>query len=279
MRTHARRLLVCAPVLALLAGLLVSSGTRGQGKAGIWKPFLPDDAYKELVERAHKDLNASLNAKPFDEDEAVKAQYAAVLVAAYNLSSPKGNKDVAATALKLAEVLKNPKKLAEAKSLAADLTAGKAGAGAANLLGQPMTNFVEDKAAIMAFFKTKEKGGEGLPETLQINIRLKNKFNGIEELIGELDKKKLTPANLAKGKEELILMAYKTAVVGVITHDYAPARPFKGKAPKLWLDYSEQMRDAGIELADAVRKGDPEAVQRAAKRLNASCLQCHGNFR
>jgi hypothetical protein len=267
-------------VLAVAVGLLLSAGSQGQGKAGgIWKPFLPDDAYKELVDRAYKDITEGLKAKPFDEDEAAKVQFAAVLVAAYNLSSPKGDKQMAATALKLADILKNPKKVNDAKKVAADLTAGKAVTGANNLLGQPMNNFVEDKGNIMAFFKTKEKGGEGLPPTLQFNVRLKGKSNGIEELIGELDKKKLTPANLAKGKDELILMAYKAAVVGVITHDYAPLKPFKGKAPKLWLDDSEQMRDAAIELVEAIRKNNVDDVQRTAKRLNASCLQCHSNFR
>src|SRR5207249_175972 len=167
-----------------------------------------------------------------------KVQFNALLVAAYNLSSSKGDKQLAATALKLADVLKNPKKVADAKKLAADLAAGKAAPGV-QLKLEPMSTYVEDKGVIMAHYKTKE--------------------NGVEELISELDKKKLTPANLSKGKEELILMAYKAAVHGVITHDYAPARPVKGKAPKLWLEHSVQMRDAAIDLADAVRKGDVEA--------------------
>jgi hypothetical protein len=278
MRTHVRRLLVCAPVLALAVAFLAGAGLRGQGKDAIWKPILPDDAYKELVARANKDIAEGLNAKPFDEDEAAKVQFNALLVAAYNLSSAKGDKQLAATALKLADVLKNPKKVAEAKQLAADLAAGKAAPGVQFKL-EPMSTYVEDKGVIMAHYKTKEKGGEGLPPALQFNIRLKNKFNGVEELISELDKKKLTPANLSKGKEELILMAYKAAVHGVITHDYAPARPVKGKAPKLWLEHSVQMRDAAIDLAEAVRKGDVEAVQRTAKRLNSSCLQCHSDFR
>ena len=63
-RAFARRVLETLPLeensddfvfdnemLAQAVAFLASPGTRGQGNGPIWKAFLPDDAYKELVTR------------------------------------------------------------------------------------------------------------------------------------------------------------------------------------------------------------------------------------
>jgi hypothetical protein len=250
-------------------------GRAGGDKKSPWKPILPADSYKELVKRAQDTLKEGLKTKP--NDETIKpAQVAAALIAAYNLSSPAGNKAQAEAALKLADLLKSPKNYAQAKALADDLIAGKAVGGGA--IGD-LNAIVEDLGDIMIYFKTKEKGGEGLPKELQTTPPLKGTLNGVEAKIAALRKKKLSNDRLKLEQNELILMAYRTAVIGAMAHSYAPARKVGQKDPAMWRELAELMRDAGAAVAEAARKGDPEAVQRAADTLDTSCTRCHSVFR
>jgi hypothetical protein len=274
MRTHFGRY---AGGAALLAALVLAGGfgRAGGDKKSPWKLILPADSYKELVKRAQDTLKEGLKTKP--NDETIKpAQVAAALIAAYNLSSPAGSKDKAAAALKLADLLKSPKDYAKAKQLADDLIAGKANGGGP---GGDLNAIVEDLGDIMIYFKTKEKGGEGLPKELQTTPPLKGTLNGVEAKIAALRKKKLSNDRLKIEQPELILMAYKTAVIGSMAHAYAPARKVGQKDPAMWRELAEQMRDAGAAVAEAARKGDAEAVQRAADTLDSSCTRCHSVFR
>jgi hypothetical protein len=275
MRTHFGRWAGGAALLAALV-VLATQGLAGGGKESPWKAILPGDSYKELVARAQKTLAEKLATKP--DDEAIKpAQVAAALIAAYNLSSKEGNKAQADAALKLAELLKSPKNYAQAKKLADDLIAGKTtGGGAA---GTDMNTIVEDLGDIMVYFKTKMKGGEGLPEVLQSTPPLKGTLNGVEAKIASLRKRELTKDKLAKERDEIILMAYKTAVIGSMAHSYAPARKVGQKDPAVWRELSIQMRDGGAAVAEAARKSDPAALLKAADRLESSCTACHSVFR
>jgi hypothetical protein len=275
MRTHIGRLAGGTALLAALA-LLASQGWAGGGKESPWKTILPGDSYKELVARAQATIKEGLATKP--NDETIKpVQVAAALIAAYSLSSKDGNKGQAAAALKLADLLKSPKQYAEAKKLAADLAVGKA-VGPAGM-SHEINTYVDDLGDIMIYFKTKLKGGEGLPESLQTTPPLKVTLNGVEAKISALRKKALAAKRLAVERDELILMAYRTAVIGEMSYSYAPARKVGQKDPAAWHELSIQMRDAGVELAEAARKGNPEAVQRAADRLETTCTKCHSIFR
>jgi hypothetical protein len=274
MRTHFGRWAggVALPVALVLAA---GFGVAGGDKKSPWKAILPAETYKELVARAQKTLTEKLATKP--DDEGLKsAQVAAALIAAYNLSSPAGNKDQANAALKLADLLKTPKTYAQAKKLADDLAAGKATAG--NM--EPNINaYVDDLGDIMIYFKTKEKGGEGLHPSLQSTPPLKGTLNGVEAKIAALRKKALTPEKMKKERDEIIVLAGRTATIGAITIAYAPARKVGQKDPAIWREFSVNMRDAAAELLEAARKDDPAGVQRAADRLDTSCTQCHSIFR
>jgi hypothetical protein len=152
---------------------------------------------------------------------------------------------------------------------------GKGGAprtGKATDLTDPKTYV--DLADLMEFFKTKNKGGEGIHPALQSNIRLKGALNGIEEKLRALSMKKLTDANMTKEADELTLLGYRMAVVGELTYFYTP----KQKA-KEWQDLSLDMRNAGLALAEAAKKKDAEAVLKTSNALNSSCTQCHSGFR
>jgi len=54
----------------------------------------------------------------------------------------------------------------------------------------------------------------------------------------------------------------------------------KGKPnPALWKKYVAQMRKGADELGKAAKGQDASAIQKAAANLNASCTNCHGDFR
>jgi hypothetical protein len=267
---------VAAVALAATAWLLAGPSRAGD-KAAVWKSFLPADAYTELVGRAAKNIEEALAGKP-DEDAIKKAQFNAVMIAAYTLSAKEGGKDpagVRAAALGLAKLAGAKGKLGEARKLAAALAAGMIPPGAPK--AEPPADwkpYLENRADLMEHMKTKMKGGDGIHPTLQSNIRLKGTQNGIEEKVRALAMKQLMPAGAAKEADELALLGYRAAVLGEVTYFYLPK-----KNVKEWHELALEMRDAGIALAEAAKKKDTEAILKAANSLNSSCNRCHSEFR
>jgi hypothetical protein len=273
----------CLVALSVAAALWCFAGT---GKAGgdkkVWQPVLPPDVSKELLSRSATAIEESIkkSEEAKDEDELKNAQFQAVLIAAITMST-KGNEAELAgtrqTALELAKIVTAKGKLPEAKKLAAALAAGKgAGKGAASF--DPKVSLEED-ADLMNHFKTKAMGGEGIHPDLQVNIRLKGTLNGIEEKIRALAMKKMMDATLVKAANELGMLGYRMAVEGQLIHEYAPAKKIGTKDPKEWRELSLTMREASLELVDAAKKKDAEAVLKAGNRLNSACNQCHSTFR
>jgi hypothetical protein len=276
MRTHVRSLAAGA---AVAAAFWLAAGPGGaQGGKAAFKKFLPADAYKELVTRTAKAIEAGL-AKG-DEDSLKRAQAQAAMVAGYTLSvkdAPGDAAGVRAAALDLAKIATNKAKIDQAKKLAANLVAMKGEPGAkepADGLGK----HPEDLGDLMNLFKPLPKGGEGLAPALQSNLRLKGALNGVEEKIRELAKKPLKPDRVGTEAPELVLLAYKAAVMAELTEQY-PAPRKAGADPKDWNRISEQTRDASLELAAAAQKKDADAIFKAGNKLNSSCNQCHSVFR
>ncbi len=125
-------------------------------------------------------------------------------------------------------------------------------------------------------FASKTKGGEGIAPDLQYNTKVKNQ-NGIEALINALAARKLTAKNVAKVSRELELLGYRVAVIGALTLERGPAD--KKADAKVWNEQAVEMRDSAIALAAAAHKKDGPAIFDAAKRLENSCVECHGNYK
>lgn len=280
MRMPLRWLVVCGALLGAL-GTLSDLGSAG-GKESPWKPFLPAKDYRTLVERAAANIEESLTGKV--EEEGIKrAQFNAVMIAAYTLSTKDGGTPqelatVREAALKIAHMVTEKKKLEDAKKLAKALLTLKADPNA-KLEPPDVGKYVEDRADIMEHYKVKSKGGDGIHTDLQSNIRLKGALNGIEEKLRDLATKPKTQLVVDKESNELGLLAYRAAVHAGLIHYYAPAKKIGDRDPNEWREISIQMREAGIQLADAARKKDPEAVFKAGSRLHSSCSQCHSRFR
>ena len=126
---------------------------------------------------------------------------------------------------------------------------------------------------MMKIFLSKAKGGEGIHAELQYHPSLKN-LNGIEALIGKLAGKKLSDDNLTKVEKELPYLGYRLAVVGSITHEFTPK-----KEVEKWREFSRDMRDASIALAESARKKDGDGVMKAASALENTCVECHSVFK
>ncbi len=285
MRTPAHRFAI-AVALTAAACLLASRGGAGEkkgekdgGNARAWKPFLPDEAYQELLKRAADNIEEALKDRP-SEEAAKRAQFNALMMAAYSKSIRGGDEDkdaraVRQFALQLARWAPLKNKQSSARQLAWNLSKGKikGAPGAKEFLNDPR-DYVADLGDLMEHFKPKAKGGEGIAPALQSNPRLKGALNGIEAKLGMLAMKKLSEDKLKKEADELALLGYRAAVVGELTYLYTP----KMKA-KEWQDLSLEMRDAGIALAEAAKRGDAEAVHKASESLNSSCTRCHSDFR
>jgi hypothetical protein len=264
-------------VLAAALGFLAGTGGAQGGKPS-FKTFLPADAYKELVARAVKSIEENLAAP--DEDSLKRAQVQAALVAGYTLSAqqpPGDGAGVQAAALELANIVTDKGKIGQAKKLAASLATLKGAPGAKGQV-EALAKYPEDLGDMMNIFKTKNKGGEGMAPALQSNIRLKGALNGIEEKYRELAKKKLLAARVGTEAEELVLLAYKTAVLAELT-DLHPAPRKAGANPSDWHQLSVQMRDGALELAAAAKQKNADTIFKAAEKLNSSCNQCHSQFR
>jgi hypothetical protein len=133
--------------------------------------------------------------------------------------------------------------------------------------------YLQELQWMMEAFRGKAKGGEGIHPDLQYQVKLKN-LNGIEAFIGALSGKKLSDENLAKVEKELPNLAYRVAVIGAITHEFAP-----DKNSGQWRELSLQMRDASIAMAEAAGKKNAEGIWKAAQSLENSCTQCHTVFK
>jgi hypothetical protein len=266
-----KRSLFCAiAATPILLFLVLSRSHAGGEQGGAWKPFLPADAYKELTKRSIANIETTATSGAKDAAEKIEAE--AAIIVAYTLSV-KNRDDAAFSKLRGAALLAVQKaRNGELKKLA---DFGKSIASAPNAAAEKITRkeYLQELPWAMEIFKGKSKGGDGLHMDLQYHPKLKN-LNGIEALIGALSGKKLSEENVAKVEKELPLLAYRIAVVGAITREFAPE-----KRAEQWRDLSMQMRDASIALAEASQKKNPGGILKAATTLESSCTQCHSAFK
>jgi hypothetical protein len=273
MNTLACRLLAIAAVAA--AGWLAVAGGAAGDKAGSWQP-IPPGAYKELLGRSAKVVEEGLGSK--DKEGLERAQIEALRIAVYADATTAGDagqrEAVKATAVQIARLIKEKGSMEAATKLAASLRTLKP--GGAGKTSHDLGQYLDDLGELMNAYRTKKKGGEGLPTTLQTTAPLKTSKNGIEEKLVYLNRKKMAKPALAKEADELALLGYKFAADGALTATFAKAQP---KGAKEWRELSVAMRDGGIALAEAARKKDADGVFRAANILDSACTRCHNEFR
>ena len=281
MRTHVRILGVAA-ALAVGAWLLTGPGGAADNDL-IWKPVLEESAAKDLIKQ-QTDLIQKELAEPKKDARAVRKsntriKILAVEAAAFAQSAKAQNlAGMRDAALKLAKAAGDSAKPDVIKKLVEDLTSAKPNAGGPS---GPVKwkDYLDDQDEVMTPFKTLPKGGDGLPPSLQSNARLKGTLNGVEEKIRELAKRALRPNLVAKEAPDIALMADKVAVLAQLNYEFAPEKDEGMKKVKDWKEWSVEMRQTALELAEAARKADAQKIFAASQKVNSNCNKCHGIFK
>jgi hypothetical protein len=124
----------------------------------------------------------------------------------------------------------------------------------------------EELKPLMNIFKPRDKGGLG--------VGPKARGDGIELKIISLGKKTLSKGDLDKQQEDLRTIAAVSKAIAEVADLYPPK-----KDVEKWKKYDDEMRKGADELLEASQSGDPKKVKTAANNLNASCTNCHADFR
>ena len=122
---------------------------------------------------------------------------------------------------------------------------------------------------VMRAYKPRAKGGIGVGP----------KGESIELKIIGLSKRALPAAEVGKQSKDLEEIAKISKAISEVTYHYTPKGKKPGKDPKDWTKYTDEMKKGADELARAVKSGNARAIKTAATNLNASCTDCHGDFR
>jgi len=129
-----------------------------------------------------------------------------------------------------------------------------------------------------AAFRPRAKGGVGVgekepPPGLKDSVEL--------AIIDMATSRKPNPgqAILDKNNADFVKLAEITRAMAEINHFYKPEKAKPKKDPKDWQRLNDDMKASSKDLLDAVKAKDQTKVTAAAKKLNASCTECHNIFR
>jgi hypothetical protein len=259
-------------VLTLLA-LMAAPGQTGSDKAPTWKPFLPQDTYQEMVKRSLDRIHTL--AKDSEATAALRAE--ALILAGCTISTkdPTTTAGLRLRAITIATLAAEKDGGEKARKLAAELAQAK-GDAKAKIPTIDWPAAIGEIVDLMTPLANKAKGGEGIPAELQYSAKLKSQ-NGTEALLVALATKQLSVANTGKFAKELEMIGYRVATIGALTRRRGPTK--NKEEAKLWDEEAAEMRDLGVELAEASRKKDAPAILAASKRLVSACAECHATFR
>jgi RNA polymerase sigma-70 factor (ECF subfamily) len=84
---------------------------------------------------------------------------------------------------------------------------------------------------------------------------------------------RMAHADRAPDLEQIIALARQAAQVAEEIQDLG-----SGAGADHWRDYSNEMRVSALQLAQATRENDQPGILAAARRLDASCWNCHAAF-
>lgn len=236
-------LMACALVLGVFA--TVAPAVADDAKVSSYAPAADLDGQ---VAKYLEDLEKAVESKDeFDGLKVSKISSALVLmsIAASNHDGDSKYKGSAGALFKAAGELAKAKDYDAAKTGVAAVKAAAGASGAAALKWEPAVNLdviFKHSQTVMNDIKRKTKGA-----------RLKSAAN-----------------ETAGGSSVLAIIGQGVAA------DTSHAKSDAEKAQ--WVKFSMEMRDAGAAANSAIRSGDAAAVDKAVKKLNQSCEDCHAVF-
>ncbi len=98
--------------------------------------------------------------------------------------------------------------------------------------------------------------------------------DSIEMMLNKLGRDPLNQATVEREAEDLETMAYRVAAIAEVTL----LKSVKGIPQANWAKFSNDLRAAAPGLAKAARTRNPNEIQNAVVRINASCNDCHSEF-
>jgi Cytochrome C' len=141
--------------------------------------------------------------------------------------------------------------------------------------GQAIANKLDEVAPAMDLLKPRGDGGLGVgPKPGAITP------DGIEKKLIDMGKKPMTAAQVTTQADALARMADEVAAVAEVAQHKCPVKKKEGdKDPKDWQTWCQDMRQGGLDLADAAKAKDAAKVKTAVNKLNSTCSNCHAVFR
>jgi Cytochrome C' len=276
MYMNARRL---AAGLALALGLALV-GSDGGRASDVPRPISgtmvlvriePD----ELTKYLHRVIQDELKAPAPDERAILKVRATAMLIAS-QAQNGRGGRDVWQRTALRDNALKVQKALAEgqvdvARKQAAALLDMNGLSGDTRRV--PLKDLME-LDEVERLMKLRRVGGLGfrLPAVA-------GSPDGIELKLIAMTSRAPSPAELDAQAAELVRAAMVTAAMADLLDFYAPDKKVGNKDPKDWKANTRAMRAGAEELETAARGKDSKGVGAAAKKLFASCTECHNVFR
>ena len=175
--------------------------------------------------------------------------------------------------------LSGPTRAAAGKDLRPDVVKigdmYKAGKGAdAAKESVKVAKMFEETADVMHLFRARNKGGMGWGHK---SITTNPAEDGLEKKLQALAK--TPPANIAKEAPAAEEAAYDLAALADLIKAKAPTKSAGRKTPKAWNEFSDQMREASLELAKAAAGKNAATISKAAAKVNSSCNACHSIFK
>jgi hypothetical protein len=150
----------------------------------------------------------------------------------------------------------------------------KGGKDAAKQQGEALAKKTEELLEVMDMFAPRKRGGFGVGEKPNAIIP-----DGIEQMLIKIGRDAPAAGTLNKDSAAYEQMAYRTAAIAEVALAKAPAKDMGKKLKKDWISWSNDMRDAALELAAASKSKSGAAVKAAASKLNNSCNSCHSIYR
>lgn len=152
---------------------------------------------------------------------------------------------------------------------------GKNGIAAVKDEAKVVAKTFEELGDVMHFFSLRKSKGLGIgpdPEAI--------KPDGIEKKLEDLSKQELSKKELEEQAKHVERAAYVAAAISEIIQHRCPVEKKEGnKDPKEWAKWAQDMGKNALELAEAAKAKDANRIQKAADKLNNTCVACHGPFR
>jgi hypothetical protein len=103
--------------------------------------------------------------------------------------------------------------------------------------------------------------------------------DGLERKLTELAKKPLGAKELGDESQALTEMGYSMAALACVAGSKPPEKDEGKKKKKDWVTWSDELREASLQLATAAKDKKAADLHKAATKADGACTKCHDVFR